>query len=57
MNESFKVLEETAIVIQELGYQCQFRGKVMVKGIGEARTYFVCLDENYNLIKINDQRD
>ena len=45
------MLEETAQVVDKLGYECEQRGLRMVKGAGEVMTYFVKLDENFNLIK------
>lgn len=39
-----KVTEETSKVLQELGYSCECRGLINVKGKGELRTYFVCTE-------------
>ncbi|XP_023646090.1 adenylate cyclase type 2-like isoform X1 [Paramormyrops kingsleyae] len=39
-----QVTEETSIVLQILGYSCECRGLINVKGKGELRTYFVCTD-------------
>lgn len=41
---SFQVTEETCTVLQGLGYSCECRGLINVKGKGELRTYFVCTD-------------
>lgn len=39
-----KVTEETSKILQELGYSCECRGLINVKGKGELRTYFVCTE-------------
>ncbi|XP_042637709.1 LOW QUALITY PROTEIN: adenylate cyclase type 7 [Orycteropus afer afer] len=39
-----QVTEETCTILQELGYSCECRGLINVKGKGELRTYFVCTD-------------
>ncbi|NXV75961.1 ADCY7 cyclase, partial [Atlantisia rogersi] len=39
-----QVTEETSKVLQELGYSCECRGLINVKGKGELRTYFVCTE-------------
>ncbi|XP_043937915.1 adenylate cyclase type 7 [Protopterus annectens] len=39
-----QVTEETSIILQKLGYSCECRGLVNVKGKGELKTYFVCID-------------
>ncbi|XP_019361234.1 PREDICTED: adenylate cyclase type 7 isoform X1 [Gavialis gangeticus] len=39
-----QVTEETSRILQELGYVCECRGLINVKGKGELRTYFVCTD-------------
>ncbi|XP_030650003.1 adenylate cyclase type 7 [Chanos chanos] len=39
-----QVTEETADVLQKLGYSCECRGLINVKGKGELRTFFVCTD-------------
>lgn len=36
--------EETSSILQGLGYSCECRGLINVKGKGELRTYFVCTD-------------
>lgn len=41
---SFQVTEETCTILQGLGYSCECRGLINVKGKGELRTYFVCTD-------------
>uniref|UniRef100_V5G4W0 adenylate cyclase n=1 Tax=Anoplophora glabripennis TaxID=217634 RepID=V5G4W0_ANOGL len=47
-----QVMENTAEIIQNLGYICDYRDKIRVKGKDDlVRTYFVRLDENYNLVK------
>lgn len=37
----FQVTEETSTILQGLGYSCECRGLINVKGKGELRTYFV----------------
>lgn len=39
-----QVTEETCVILQRLGYSCECRGLINVKGKGELRTYFVCTD-------------
>ncbi|XP_032051831.1 adenylate cyclase type 7 [Aythya fuligula] len=39
-----QVTEETSRILQELGYSCECRGLINVKGKGELRTYFVCTE-------------
>ncbi|XP_006121204.2 adenylate cyclase type 7 [Pelodiscus sinensis] len=39
-----QVTEETSKILQGLGYSCECRGLINVKGKGELRTYFVCTD-------------
>lgn len=39
-----QVTEETCTILQGLGYSCECRGLIDVKGKGELRTYFVCTD-------------
>ncbi|XP_011922286.1 PREDICTED: adenylate cyclase type 7 isoform X2 [Cercocebus atys] len=39
-----QVTEETCTILQSLGYSCECRGLINVKGKGELRTYFVCTD-------------
>ncbi|XP_020840812.1 adenylate cyclase type 7 isoform X2 [Phascolarctos cinereus] len=39
-----QVTEETCTILQKLGYSCECRGLINVKGKGELRTYFVCTD-------------
>nr|XP_045007318.1 adenylate cyclase type 7 isoform X2 [Jaculus jaculus] len=39
-----QVTEETCTILQRLGYSCECRGLINVKGKGELRTYFVCTD-------------
>uniref|UniRef100_A0A8C9TJL5 Adenylate cyclase type 7 n=1 Tax=Scleropages formosus TaxID=113540 RepID=A0A8C9TJL5_SCLFO len=41
-----QVTEETSVVLQKLGYSCECRGLIDVKGKGELRTYFVCTDSS-----------
>ncbi|KAM5138887.1 adenylate cyclase type 7 [Mantella aurantiaca] len=39
-----QVTEETCHILEGLGYSCECRGLINVKGKGELRTYFVCTD-------------
>ncbi|MBN3281181.1 ADCY2 cyclase, partial [Polyodon spathula] len=39
-----QVTEETSNVLHKLGYSCECRGLIKVKGKGELKTYFVCTD-------------
>ncbi|KAI5088757.1 adenylate cyclase type 7, partial [Silurus meridionalis] len=41
-----QVTEETSDVLQNLGYSCDCRGLINVKGKGELKTFFVCTDSN-----------
>uniref|UniRef100_A0A8C8FAB3 Adenylate cyclase type 7 n=1 Tax=Oncorhynchus tshawytscha TaxID=74940 RepID=A0A8C8FAB3_ONCTS len=42
-----QVTEETSDVLQKLGYSCECRGLINVKGKGELTTFFVCTDMNF----------
>ncbi|XP_075869897.1 adenylate cyclase type 7 isoform X2 [Nelusetta ayraudi] len=39
-----QVTEETAVVLKRLGYSCECRGFIDVKGKGELKTFFLCTD-------------
>lgn len=39
-----QVTEETFKVLSKLGYSCDCRGLINVKGKGELKTFFVCTD-------------
>ncbi|XP_047219416.1 adenylate cyclase type 7 isoform X4 [Girardinichthys multiradiatus] len=39
-----QVTEETSEVLKRLGYSCECRGLISVKGKGELKTFFVCTD-------------
>lgn len=39
-----QVTEETSDVLHKLGYSCECRGLINVKGKGELKTFFVCTD-------------
>ncbi|KAM3625712.1 uncharacterized protein V6R79_016395 [Siganus canaliculatus] len=39
-----QVTEETSGVLRKLGYSCECRGLINVKGKGELKTFFVCTD-------------
>lgn len=45
--------ENTAIVLDRQGILTQYRGKTFVKGVDYVRTYFVPLDEEFNMINKN----
>ncbi|XP_028132156.1 adenylyl cyclase X E isoform X2 [Diabrotica virgifera virgifera] len=50
--DRIQVLEQTAEVIQKLGYKCTERGNIQVKGKhGKLKTFFVDIDENFNLVR------
>lgn len=44
LDSLLQVSEETATVLQKLGYSCDCRGFIDVKGKGELKTFFVCTD-------------
>ncbi|XP_068597370.1 adenylate cyclase type 7 [Brachionichthys hirsutus] len=44
-----QVTEETSDVLQKLGYSCECRGFINVKGKGELKTFFVCTDMSKQL--------
>ncbi|XP_013194745.2 adenylate cyclase type 7 isoform X1 [Amyelois transitella] len=46
-----QVTENTAFILDECGILTSFRGETFVKGAGYIKTYFVPLDENYNLVR------
>ncbi|GLH05186.1 Adenylate cyclase type 2 [Gryllus bimaculatus] len=46
-----QVTEETAKILEQQGIQCEYRGPTYVKNKSFVTTYFVCLDENYEVIK------
>ncbi|XP_034535742.1 adenylate cyclase type 7 isoform X1 [Notolabrus celidotus] len=39
-----QLTEETSVVLNRLGYSCECRGLINVKGKGELKTFFVCTD-------------
>ncbi|XP_032892249.1 adenylate cyclase type 7 isoform X2 [Amblyraja radiata] len=41
-----QVTEETCKVLRQLGYSCESRGLISVKGKGDLQTYFLCMDMN-----------
>lgn len=48
-----QIMEETAQIIVNLGYDCEYRGEIFVKGReGLTKSYFVKLDEDFNLERI-----
>ncbi|XP_049880355.1 adenylate cyclase type 2-like isoform X2 [Pectinophora gossypiella] len=46
-----QVTENTAKILDDCGILTTYRGETFVKGAGYIRTYFVPLDEDFNLIK------
>ncbi|XP_045491704.1 adenylyl cyclase X E-like isoform X1 [Colias croceus] len=46
-----QVTENTAIILDECGILTTYRGETFVKGAGYVKTYFVPLDEDFNLVK------
>jgi hypothetical protein len=45
------VTENTANILEECGIVTIYRGETFVKGAGYIKTFFVPLDENYDLVK------
>ncbi|CAK1544588.1 unnamed protein product [Leptosia nina] len=52
-----QVTENTAIILDECGILTTYRGETFAKGAGYIRTYFVPLDEDFNLVKKEHSRD
>ncbi|KAJ3660494.1 hypothetical protein Zmor_004941 [Zophobas morio] len=53
LGDHIQVLEATARVIESCGYACRYRGTIKVKGReGLVPTYFVGLDENFDLVEL-----
>lgn len=52
-----QVTKDTAEVLQKFGIKCEFREKVFVKGAGKIPTYFVCIDENLEFVRIQGETD
>ncbi|XP_055382596.1 adenylyl cyclase X E [Condylostylus longicornis] len=48
-----QVTEETAKVLKSFNIKCEYRGYTFVRGRGEIPTYFVCQDDDLNLIQEN----
>lgn len=46
--DTIQVTEETAIILEEFGVQCNYRGLTYVKGRGEIPTYLVDISEEYD---------
>lgn len=46
-----QVTENTALILDECGILTTYRGETFVKGRGYVKTYFVPLDDNFNLVK------
>nr|XP_015223934.1 PREDICTED: adenylate cyclase type 7 isoform X1 [Lepisosteus oculatus]XP_015223935.1 PREDICTED: adenylate cyclase type 7 isoform X1 [Lepisosteus oculatus]XP_015223936.1 PREDICTED: adenylate cyclase type 7 isoform X1 [Lepisosteus oculatus]XP_015223937.1 PREDICTED: adenylate cyclase type 7 isoform X1 [Lepisosteus oculatus] len=44
-----QVTEETSNILKKLGYSCECRGLIKVKGKGELTTFFVCTDMSKSL--------
>ncbi|CAH0766963.1 unnamed protein product [Diatraea saccharalis] len=49
-----QVTENTALILEECGVLTACRGETFVKGAGYVKTYFVPLDDHFNLIKTED---
>lgn len=49
--------ENTAIILDECGILTTYRGETFVKGAGYIKTYFVPLDDQFNLIKKEQSLD
>ncbi|RXM35198.1 Adenylate cyclase type 2 [Acipenser ruthenus] len=47
-----QVTEETADILQSLGYSCSLRGVIQVKGKGDLQTYFVEMDAGKTAIQL-----
>ncbi|KAK1152902.1 adenylate cyclase type 2-like [Acipenser oxyrinchus oxyrinchus] len=47
-----QVTEETADILQSLGYSCSLRGVIQVKGKGDLQTYFVEIDAGKTAIQL-----
>ncbi|MGH0150508.1 UNVERIFIED_CONTAM: hypothetical protein FKN15_047365 [Acipenser sinensis] len=45
-------IEETADILQSLGYSCSLRGVIQVKGKGDLQTYFVEMDAGKTAIQL-----
>lgn len=52
-----QVTENTAIILDECDILTTYRGEIFVKGAGYIKTFFVPLDENFNLIKKQQSMD
>lgn len=49
----FQVTEYGADLLGQAGIKCELRGVINIKGKGNMRTYFVCMNEKYE-IQYND---
>ncbi|XP_039448978.1 adenylyl cyclase X E-like isoform X1 [Culex pipiens pallens] len=52
-----QVTKQSAETLQAYGYQCEYRGQIFVKGRGKIPTYFVNVNDNYELLKSVDSSD
>ncbi|XP_047527739.1 adenylate cyclase type 2-like isoform X1 [Vanessa atalanta] len=52
-----QVTENTAIILDECGILTTYRGETFVKGRGYIKTYFVPLDDHFNLVKKQNSSD
>lgn len=52
-----QVTKDTAEVLQKFGIKCEFREFRNVKGAGLIPTYFVCIDENLEFVRIQPDTD
>lgn len=46
-----QVTKESAEILQSYGYLCEYRGQIFVKGRGKIPTYFVNINDNFELVK------
>jgi adenylate cyclase len=47
-----QVTSETAKVLNSFGFKCDFRGDIMVKGRGLIPTYFMCIDDKLEFVRV-----
>lgn len=52
-----QVTKDTAEILQKFGIKCDYRGEVFVRGPGKIPTYFVCVDENLEFVRIQTEAD
>ncbi|KAL4716592.1 hypothetical protein ACJJTC_010256 [Scirpophaga incertulas] len=52
-----QVTENTALILDECGVLTSYRGETFVKGAGYIKTYFVPLDDTFNLVRKENSRN